>query len=1851
MTSGKNILIVDGFATGNQYAAAARARGLVPFHITSGLEKTSSLPAEFMDKYIAGQIAGKYEKCFVMPPTLEEAVQLLKKYHFAAVIPGTESGVIAAEQIAHRLGLPVNNPALLYARRDKYLMQKALQEAGLAHIDCVLTEDVETAVQWFKKSGHRRIIIKPPCSAGTDGVKSCASEAEIRAYFEHCYLNRYDGIGAFNKALLLQPYVEGDELVVNCVSRHGKHVLTDVILYNKVLTSGGVPMYEASRLIHKLDERIQQAVRYTFQVLDALGIQYGSSHSEVKLTASGPVLVETGARIMGSTPAVYYQALGYSLIDWSLDAYLSDAAHERNARQGYHPKKHFMAKFFLSFKEADVEEITALKTLPLLSSFVSCNFNNLAITKKLKPTVDLPSKPGDCFLMSEREGDVLRDYALCRYLERQCAGLLYRCKGEELSAREQQFAQALKNRSYPLAAINRFLYGYDMAYKNYKNSTLYILHPDLTPCQPGETGCIYVAGAYMAKKAYDMPCLHTENFVSNPFYTTACANRVLFPFLYNTTDKAQVNQDGSLTFIDAKTGSKIRSFSCASSRAEWPLTYTERQMVAEQQVAPDSNAYNAKFTFKIEGALNAARLQEALKIWVSRYRLFRSYYPVVNGKFAHRLAKEVPVHLTRFTCTAQEALAKIEQLNTPYDLTRAPLFRFVLFKTGPKEHIFHINIHHIIADGTSLISIIEELWKLYKNKRAKKFHLEKQDFLDYAVWQERYEDPTAKKQFFLDLFKDGVPENEMPIRTLRPEILPHATQVSRELLFDVNKIETAARRLHISTALFMTVATSLTLAKYCDSEDLALGMIMNGRTHPQTRQMVGMFVNSVPIRFQPKVNLTLAEYIAQSAVMFRGALENQTCPFELLAPLLAPKRNLSRKPVFDVIVNYRGEIRPYETAGLKISSIQMWQATQIDLQFEIVRGVSGMSVSISYSDQLYKQAIINGILDLFEKVIEEMTAPAPEQKPLADIMDLPAKQKDVLLKNFVGQRVKWPLQETFLDVFARRCQEQRQQGKNGHAVVYHQNCISYLQLDAWSSQIAALLHKQGVGKGKYVSVLIKRSELMPVCALGVVKAGAAYVPLDEAHPSTRLEYILQDTQTDVLIADEALLPLVPNYRGKVITTRQIRQLADKPAVAPAWPAPKPEDIFVVLYTSGTTGKPKGVLITHRNIQLLCLETRQFFAVTAQDHTATCAGFGFDACLGDWYPTLAAWACLYIVDEETRADLHALNDYFEKEHITRLIMTTQLGRQFATGIKNHSLRQLLVGGETLTPLTPPADYVLYNAYGPTECTVYVSFFKVDKLYPRIPLGKPIYNADIYMVDKSGRLCPPGTYGELCIAGPQVAKGYLNLPQLTAERFVPNPFSQEKGYERMYKTGDVARFTSVGNIDFLGRRDHQVKVRGFRIELSEIESCLRKHPLLKDCAVVVQEDKNGGKHVAAYVVSGEKLDTQNLKRFIEDALPPYMVPEFILQIPAIPLNPNGKVNRAALPNVSEAYVAKRSYVAPESRVEKELALIWGDILDIKPETISREDNFFDMGGTSLRATELSFRVREAFKESMPPATIFKYPALKAQAEYLEKQNRFSMVYAFNESGTKTPMFFVHTANTGAEAYVPLVKKLPKDQPFYAVEPHNIFSSEPPIRGIKNLAKRYVQYISQVNATGPYILGGWSFGAVVAYEMAVLLRAQGKQVEQVFLLDPIINHSESEKALTRQLLDTSFFQGYLNNDPLFLRFKKLGFMDKLIENNKNVLEDMFDYTPSPYGGPVTIFKAMRLEAPPKDVDKKLAQQMRKFQIFHRDEPKNGFDKYVKEITLCPIHSIHNYMLRGNALVRIAEEIFSPRRGPKKK
>lgn len=1828
-----NILIVDGYATGTQYAKRIRMRGMKPYHLTSGWEKTSSFTSDFMNKYIKSQVGDLYEECWRMPDDMEEIIAKLKAYNFAAVIPGTETGVIAAETIANRLGLPVNKPELLLARRDKYLMQKALEKAGLPHIDSFITGSLNEALNWFRQKNYKRIIIKPLRSAGTDGVVSCQSEDEVAFYF-HKYLNQTDAAGNKNEELLMQEYIEGDEMVVNCVSRPGEHILTDILLYNKVLTKGGVPVYEASKLEHTLTPRYKQAVQYTFEVLDALGILYGSSHTEIKLTENGPVLVETGARIMGSMPVQYHDALGYNLIDYSLDAYLDPKAHKKNAKKSYAPKKHFMAKFFISEQDAPIEEITAEKTLPLLPSFVTSNFNTLKITKHLRKTVDMPSKPGDCLLVADTEEEILRDYNICRFLEKVCCGLLWREPGQNLTNGEKAMLWHLENKLYPMVEIERTLNGYRMGYMNYKNTQLYVLNEQMHPCQAGEKGEIYVTGAFLAKKPFGLPCLKKENYFFNPFYSSImCQHTQMYPILYKTGDFALVNADGSLWFIDKKTNKLTRSFGKQENCSVWPLTYTERQMAAEQRMSPESNAYNAKFAFKITGNINLPNFREALKIWTSRYRIFSSYYPQENGKLVHRLAKDIPFQLKVFKCSYKEALEKIEELNVPYDISIPPLYRFYLFKTNPGEYVFHINAHHIIADGTSVISIIEELWKLYKNRRAKKFRLEEEDFLDYALNQEKNPTHKEKAPFFLEMFKDGVPENEMPLRGLRPEILPHATQISKEVLFPSAQVDAAAKKIGVSTALFLTALSAAALAKYSASEDFVLGVIMNGRSHPQSKNIFGMFVNAVPVRFKPQLYITAAEYLKQSYKTFSGVIQNQTCPLEYLVPTLAPRRDLSRKPIFDIIVNYRPEIPPFSTQEIQVHSMQMRQATQADMQLEILRGGKDINVSISYSRELYQDEIIAGVLDLLKNILEQILDGSGANKTLAELTDIPQDKRQQLLVDFRGAKAPLPT-ETIVELFCKKAAAQ----PNSPAVAYNGKTLTYKELDKASDKVAAFLQKQHVKRGDKVALLINRSEQILVFALGILKTGAAYVPVDTTHPADRINFILTDTKSKIVIAEEEFLSLAEGFKTfmpKQIEKSSVR--ANKLNIKPDM-----NDDFVILFTSGTTGNPKGVMLSHQNIAVFCQGHRKRFGLTSKDRVATSAGLGFDACLMDYYPTLTAGGCVHIIAQDIRFDLMALNDYYVNNKITGTLLTTQLGYQFVKNIKETSLRYLIVGGETLTPINPPKNYKLVNAYGPTECTVYASCFTLDKLYERVPIGRPAENCAIYILDKGGRLAPVGTFGELYVAGPNVAKGYLNHPEMTAEKFLPNPFSSEKGFERIYRTGDYARYNPQGILEFLGRKDTQVKIRGFRIELNEIELHVRKFKGVQDATVIAREDKGGNKYIVAYVQSQSKLDTTALKHFLEDSLPPYMIPAFFVQVDYIPLNPNGKVDRRALPEPDTATQHTSQYVEPQGRIEKELMYIWAELLNIEPSQIGREDNFFDLGGTSLRSTELSLRIRDVFRENISPALIFKYPKLKEQAQYLEAHNSFPMVHAFNTQGKKTPLFFIHTANAGSEVYVPLADRLPKDQPFYCVEPHNMFSNEPPLRGVPQIAKRYIQYIRKVQPKGPYCLGGWSFGAVLAYETAIQLQEMGEKVSSLFLLDPFIEHSKEEQELTSKLITTSFFQGYLHNDPLFARFKKLGLVDKLLENSKAVFEDMFSYKPRAYKGKTILFKATRPDPPAKDIDPTLSRALLHFQKVHIDQEDSGFGKYVKKLKIIPIYSRHDFLMRGSALEIIAETII---------
>ncbi|MBR4516996.1 MAG: amino acid adenylation domain-containing protein, partial [Bacteroidaceae bacterium] len=476
---------------------------------------------------------------------------------------------------------------------------------------------------------------------------------------------------------------------------------------------------------------------------------------------------------------------------------------------------------------------------------------------------------------------------------------------------------------------------------------------------------------------------------------------------------------------------------------------------------------------------------------------------------------------------------------------------------------------------------------------------------------------------------------------------------------------------------------------------------------------------------------------------------------------------------------------------------------------------------------------------------------------------------------------------------------------------------------------------------------------MAIASLGILKAGCAYQPLDPSYPKERLNFMMQDASAKLLIADEELRDIVDEYKGEVLLTKDIAALVPSVALSTQQTEPKPSSLFILLYTSGSTGVPKGCQLTHGNLVAFCHWYRRYYGLTPECHVAAYASYGFDACMMDMYPALTCGATVYIIGEDIRLNLPDLNDYFNANHITHSFITTQVGYQFATNVENHSLRHFSVGGEKLSALNPPKNYLMHNGYGPTECTIFTTTYPLKEYEADIPIGKPLDNMRLYIVDPQFHRLPLGAAGELWVAGPQVSRGYLNRPEKTAETYIENPFTTEEKYARVYRTGDIVRYLPDGNIQFVGRRDGQVKIRGFRIELKEVEAVIRQYPGIKDATVQAFDYENGGKYIAAYIVSDEQVDIKALGQFILAQKPPYMVPAATMQIDAIPLNQNQKVNRKALP-APVIQAADREYVEPKNEQERMFAKIFEDILQM--ERVGATDNFFDLGGTSLMVTRV-------------------------------------------------------------------------------------------------------------------------------------------------------------------------------------------------------------------------------------------------------------------------------------------------------
>ncbi|HHU12048.1 MAG TPA: amino acid adenylation domain-containing protein [Clostridiaceae bacterium] len=990
----------------------------------------------------------------------------------------------------------------------------------------------------------------------------------------------------------------------------------------------------------------------------------------------------------------------------------------------------------------------------------------------------------------------------------------------------------------------------------------------------------------------------------------------------------------------------------APERAFWPLTDAESQMAAEYALNPEGVSYNIENTITLRGDIDVTRWRDTLRALVRRNRILRSSYPVRDGEYVHVIHDDIAADLLHVTCAAEDVPEQIAALNSPYDLENGPLFRFALFQTGNESGVLFLGFHHIILDGSCIERLLGDIENLYNDTALSPAA---PDLFDFAVWRKENPPTDDGANFFAAMFKDGLPDNDMPGRVTRPDILP---VVNRTIRWDYPAGETAeaARRYAVTPYTLIMAVIAMVLGKYTSSEDVVLGAAMSGRALPSCRDIIGMFANTVVLRAKPSGNAVFSDYLAEVDTVMAGVRRYQDYPFHQLVRSLEIERVPSRHPVFDVLVNYIGAMPVLQLNGVQAQYRHLSnQRLPVDIQLEIFEEQNTLRFELSYAHEVYMPEIMENMAVQLQVSLARVCR--DRALLVMDAAELPDAQREAILAGFRGLENNDGREMSVVEQFCR----QAARAPHNPAVAFNDIRLDYAELDDLTDRIATELRRRGIGKGDHVGILVGRSQMMPVSALGVLKSGAAYLPLDPTYPAERLQFMLADAEVHLCLADEELCSLLAGYDGDFLLSHTLESL---PPAASLPQDPEPDDLFVLLYTSGTTGTPKGVCLCHDNLNHFCAWYRRYYGMTERDQVGAYASFGFDACLMDMFPALTSGAAIHIIPEEMRLDVEQINEYYNRHGVSLAFMTTQLGRQFAAEMANDSLRHLSSGGETLVPFTPKGSYAFHNLYGPTECTIISTAFEMDRHYDRVPIGRPVDNTSLYVLDRHGRLAPVGVQGELGIAGRSVARGYLNRPDITAEKFVSNPFDADRDFGRIYQSGDVVRYLPDGNLDFLGRKDFQVKIRGFRVELSEIEGRIRQHPTVLDAAVIAMDAPGGGKCAAAYLVLSEPLDIPLLSRFIQDKLPPYMVPATFTEVERIPLNPNGKVDRRKLPAPSfpAAAADTESAAAAPTDLGRGIADVVSDVLGHRQFGMST--NLLQAGLASLNAIKLCTRLKKHF-----------------------------------------------------------------------------------------------------------------------------------------------------------------------------------------------------------------------------------------------------------------------------------------------
>ncbi len=1105
-------------------------------------------------------------------------------------------------------------------------------------------------------------------------------------------------------------------------------------------------------------------------------------------------------------------------------------------------------------------------------------------------------------------------------------------------------------------------------------------------------------------------------------------------FRYSTVEEMAAAMErleiGSFTAIPAAEPSEY-----------YPLSSAQKRLYILNQLEGGELSYNIPGAMLLEGELDRQRFAEAFCGLVARHETLRTGFEMVKGEAVQRIYEEAAFQVEYVQISGEQAEETVRQFVRPFDLAKPPLLRVGLAELAPDRHILMFDTHHIVSDGVSMDVLIEEFVRLYSGEPLEPLRIQ---YKDYAVWQQSDEQKAqlAKQEaYWLDMFRGELPVLELPTDYPRPAMQSYEGR-TLQLFMNKEKSEGLKRLAAENGAtLYMVLLAGYTilLHKYTRQEDVVVGTPIAGRNHSDVQPLIGMFVNTLAIRSYPAAGKTFLDYLKEIKETTLGAFEHQNYPFEELVGKVNVARDLSRNPLFDTMFALQNtENLEIQLPGLHLSTYASEEiVSKFDLSLDVTEIEEGLEYLFEYATALYKTETVEKLaahyLQLLESILRNPSA------TIAELGILTPAEKEQILGAFN------PVQPEAAPVaaFHRLFEEQAERTPEAEAVVYEDDRLTYAELNERANRLAATLRASGIGRETIVGILAERSVDLLVAVLAVWKAGGAYVPLDPDYPADRLRFMLEDSGAKVLLTqmplreraeawlggEERALAAVlylddeASYSeeranaaiGSVIGSGKLTDAVDDGDETHAnvdmgsFHEARAEDLAYVIYTSGTTGKPKGVMIEHRSLVNTAAGYRREYRLDQFPvRLLQLASFSFDVFVGDIARTLYNGGTMVIVPKDDRIDPSRLHYWMEQERVTIFESTPALIVPFMEYV--HDQRLDMSGMELLITSSDScsvADYRtlqerfgslfrIINAYGVTEAAIDSSFYDepLTKLPQtgHVPIGKAWLNAKFYIVDAHLNPVPVGVLGELVIGGVGVARGYLNRPDLTEEKFVDSPFSAG---ERLYRTGDLARWMEDGNVDFIGRIDNQAKIRGYRIETGEIESQLLRVEGVREAVVLVRSDANGQKALCAYYTTDGELTAADLKRAISSELPGYMIPSYFVELERLPLTPNGKIDRKALPTPEGGASAGREYVAPRTELEAKLVAIWQDVLG--PVTIGVTDNFFDLGGHSLRATTLVSKVHKELSVDLPLRDVFRHSTIEAMAEaisQLERQEHLSI-----------------------------------------------------------------------------------------------------------------------------------------------------------------------------------------------------------------------------------------------------------------